>query len=87
MEYLLGRDVLHIRLEISKVTIKGQVTIPSKFRKIPNIRPGEAVIFILKDGDLVIKKAVENPVETLRGLGKRIISSDLQDRLREEWEE
>jgi len=41
-------------MEIAKVMSKGQVTIPINIRKKLNIKEGDKVVFIEKDGNMVI---------------------------------
>ena len=41
-------------MEIAKVMSKGQVTIPISIRKKLNLREGDKVVFIEKDGNMVI---------------------------------
>ncbi len=66
-------------MENNKVTSNG---VPHKLYKHHNIHPSQ----MRKDSDLTITRVVENPVKAFRGLGKGIVPSNLQDRLREEWE-
>ena len=76
-------------MENSRVTKKGQITIPLKFRDILGIKSGERVLFDLEDKKVVLKKAPQNPVANLVGLGKGIFSAglDYQRKIRSEWEE
>ncbi len=41
-------------MEIAKVMSKGQVTIPISIRKKLNLKEGDKVVFIEKDGNMVI---------------------------------
>ena len=41
-------------IDVSRVTTKGQVTIPSELRKKLGIREGDKVVFIEKDGLLFL---------------------------------
>ena len=41
-------------MDLAKVTSKGQVTIPAGIRKKLNLKEGDKVIFIEKDGQVVI---------------------------------
>ncbi len=41
-------------MEIAKVMSKGQVTIPVNIRKKLNIKEGDKVVFIEKDGNMLI---------------------------------
>lgn len=46
-------------LELSKISSKGQITIPIEIRKSLGISSGDRIIFERKDGNIVIKKAEE----------------------------
>ncbi len=43
---------------MTKVTRKGQVTIPRKIRELLDIRPGTSVIFKVVEGKCVIEKEI-----------------------------
>ncbi len=45
-------------METSRVTSRGQTTIPSKIRKSVGIKPGDILMFIA-NGDRVIMKKIE----------------------------
>jgi len=54
-----------------KIGSKGQVVIPSVFRKNFNIKPGDKVIFE-SDGDkLIIKRSEKGSVEKLKKIAQR----------------
>jgi AbrB family looped-hinge helix DNA binding protein len=76
-------------MEHSRITKKGQITIPLKFRELLGIKAGEKVLFDLDDDKVVLKKAPQNPVANLVGLGKGIFGAglDYQRKIRSEWEE
>ena len=42
---------------VSKITVKGQVTIPKKIRDQLGVTPGDVIVFKKKGGDIVIKPA------------------------------
>ncbi len=64
---------------------KGQVVIPSVFRKNFNIKPGDKVIFE-SDGDkLIIKRAEKGSVEKLKKIAKR--TSDVEVDSDKDYEE
>jgi AbrB family looped-hinge helix DNA binding protein len=44
-------------MEHSRITKKGQITLPLKFREILGIKAGEKVLFDLEDKKVVLKKA------------------------------
>ncbi|VVB85203.1 Uncharacterised protein [uncultured archaeon] len=76
-------------MEYGKITKKGQITIPLKFREILKIKTGEKVLFDLEEEKVVIKKAPQNPVANLVGLGKGIFGDSVkyQRKIRNEWED
>lgn len=43
-----------IKMELAKVMSKGQVTIPINIRKKLNLKEGDKIIFIEKDGNMII---------------------------------
>jgi len=76
-------------MEYGKITKKGQITIPLKFREILKIQTGEKVLFDLEGEKVVLKKAPLNPVANLVGLGKGIFGDSVtyQRKIRDEWED
>lgn len=76
-------------METSKITSKGQITIPKIYRQLLNLHTGETVIFTLQDGNLVLKKAERDPIDQMVGLGKGILppNTSLQEKSRAEWNE
>jgi AbrB family looped-hinge helix DNA binding protein len=76
-------------MEYGKITKKGQITIPLKFREILKIQTGEKVLFDLEEEKVVLKKAPLNPVADLVGLGKGIFGDSVkyQRKIRSEWED
>lgn len=76
-------------MEYSKITSKGQVTIPLKLRQFLKIKTGEKVLFDVEGEKVVLKKAHKNPVADLKGLGKGVFAPGLeyQRKVRDEWEE
>ena len=42
---------------VSKITVKGQVTIPKKVREELGVTAGDMIVFTKKGGDIVIKPA------------------------------
>lgn len=56
----------------AKVGERGQVTIPKAFRRSLGIGPGTKLVFEVKRGELLARKAVdEDPLDALVGLGGR----------------
>ncbi len=62
-----------IELEMS-VGAKGQVVIPSVFRKNFNIRPGDKVIFESNGDRLVLRRAEKGTVKQLEKMASRVES-------------
>jgi AbrB family looped-hinge helix DNA binding protein len=44
-------------LGATKLSTKGQVTVPADARRMFNLNVGDLVLFVEKDGELTIKKA------------------------------
>jgi AbrB family looped-hinge helix DNA binding protein len=76
-------------MEYARITKKGQVTIPLKFRDLLGIRSGEKVIFDVEEEKIVLKKAQVDPVSDIVGLGKGIFGTSVtyQRKIRSEWED
>ena len=54
-------------LDIGKISSRGQVAIPSEIRSEMGIYDGEKVLFILRDGVLVIRKVDSRTISELTG--------------------
>lgn len=50
-------------MELAKVTSKGQITIPIAIRKILGLREGDKVLFVEKDGQVML---INSTMEALR---------------------
>jgi antitoxin PrlF len=62
---------------------RGQVTIPKAFRRSLGIGPGTKIVFELKQGELLARKASEeDPLDALVGLAGRGRTDDLLRRTR-----
>ena len=77
---------------MSRVTAKGQVTIPKAVREDLGIRPGDEVDFVkIESGNYRIRKvapttqAGEDPFEKHRGLADDASMPDRMERLRGEY--
>jgi len=44
-----------MEIEISKITERGQVTIPQEFREELNLKGGEKIVFMKENGSLLLK--------------------------------
>ncbi|MGB6266233.1 MAG: AbrB/MazE/SpoVT family DNA-binding domain-containing protein [Candidatus Acidiferrales bacterium] len=75
-----------MKIEISKVTSKGQVVIPSKLRKRLGIREGTQVVFAEEESRLVLQPLTKDYVAKLRGLlagARSPLKTILEDRRKE----
>ncbi len=63
-------------MEIAKVMSKGQITIPISIRKKLNLKEGDKVVFIEKDGNMVIANsamiALQNIQSDFEGEAERL---------------
>ncbi len=53
-------------MELAKVMAKGQVTIPVNVRKKLNLKEGDKLIFIEKDGNMVIANSAMIPLQQIQ---------------------
>ena len=63
-------------MELSKVTTKGQITIPKSIREKLDLKEGSKIIFLQKGNDIVIKNsamlALEKIQEEFEGEAERL---------------
>lgn len=63
-------------MELAKVMSKGQVTIPINVRKKLNLKEGDKVVFIEKDGNIVIANsamvALQQVQDAFKGEAERL---------------
>lgn len=50
-------------MEISKITTKGQITIPVSIRKELNLNPGDKLIFVKEGDGYIIMKASDKIIK------------------------
>lgn len=55
-------------LEISKLSSKGQTTVPLSIRKMLSLAPGDEIVFEHKKGEIVIRKAEPLDIAYLRSI-------------------
>ena len=70
-------------MHITQATIKGQVVIPVALRKKYHIQKGSRLAVIDRDGEIVLKPLVEDPIEYGHGLlkgGKSALKELLRQR-------
>ncbi len=53
-------------MELAKITSKGQITLPISIRRILNLKDGDKVAFIEKDGEYVIVNPVSLAIDNAR---------------------
>jgi len=70
-------------MELAKITLRGQITIPVAIRKKLGVKDGDKVIFIEENGRIVMENSVrialKDVQEAFRGEGERIGLNDEQD--------
>jgi len=49
-------------MQVSKITTKGQVTIPQKLRKMLGVRPGDKIVFEASDDGKVLIRNIDSRV-------------------------
>jgi AbrB family looped-hinge helix DNA binding protein len=63
-------------MELAKITSKGQITLPITIRKILNLKDGDKVAFIEKNGQYVLANpvslAIDNARNAFKGEAKRL---------------
>jgi len=76
-------------MQASKITTKGQVTIPKRLRKLLGIRPGDRVEFEADSEGKVMVKKIESHV-SLAGVlrdqvAKKATDQDIETAIRDSW--
>jgi AbrB family looped-hinge helix DNA binding protein len=67
----------------SVVTDRGQVTIPSRIRRVLGIEPGTRLRFDAEGGKLTaVKETLEDPVARVFGAAGKVNTDKIMDRLR-----
>ena len=71
---------------ISSVSRKGQVTIPKEARRRLKLKPGDKVVFLIREDGVLIRKALTRRLsELLEEKPWPVDSLRFQRELREEW--
>jgi len=73
-------------MNIVKVAVKGQIVIPAQLRRKCHITKGTRIMVIERDGEIVLKPLLSNPVEEARGMfkgGESALKALLMDRAEE----
>jgi AbrB family looped-hinge helix DNA binding protein len=70
-------------MELAKITLRGQITIPVAIRKKLGVKDGDKVIFIEENGRVVmensVRVALKDVQDAFRGEGERIGLKDEKD--------
>lgn len=70
-------------MELAKITSKGQITLPIAIRKILNLKDGDKVAFIEKNGQYIlvnpVSLAIDNARKAFKGEAKRLKLKTEQD--------
>ena len=53
-------------MELAKITSKGQITLPISIRRILNLKDGDKVAFIEKDGNYIVVNPVSLAIDEIR---------------------
>jgi AbrB family looped-hinge helix DNA binding protein len=94
----LARKGMSNMLDVSRVTSKGQVTIPVEMRRKLGIKEGDKVVFLEKDGNIVVANAAKHALreiqEAFAGEAERLglrneedVVAMVKEVRREMWEE
>jgi AbrB family looped-hinge helix DNA binding protein len=68
-----------------KVSSKNQISIPAEARKKLKIKPGDTLLFDIRDGSATLMREPENYAEHLHGLGREVWEGvDVQEYIRQE---
>ena len=68
----------------TRITAKGQVTIPKEVRERMGLRPGDELEFVEEDGVFRLRKRVPpNPFKKYRGYLKHLAGQDPDELVRE----
>ena len=70
-------------MELAKITLRGQITIPIEIRKKLGVKDGDKVVFLEDDGRIIIENSVrvalKDVQEAFKGEAKRLGLKDEQD--------
>ncbi len=53
-------------MELAKITSKGQITLPISIRRVLNLKDGDKVAFIEKDGNYIVVNPVSLAIDEVR---------------------
>jgi AbrB family looped-hinge helix DNA binding protein len=70
-------------MELAKITLRGQITIPVAIRKKLGLKDGDKVVFIEENGRIVVENsirvALKDVQDTFQGEAERLGLKDEQD--------
>ncbi|MCD6431313.1 hypothetical protein DRO45_02100 [Candidatus Bathyarchaeota archaeon] len=77
----------------TKISSKGQITIPKEIREKLNLKPGDRIVIEAREHDAIVRP-LKKPSESMKGIGKKtkqklgnITAVELTRKMREEDEE
>ena len=53
-------------MEMAKLSSKGQITLPKEIREKLCLKEGDKVMFIEKDGKIIVEKSVDSIIDEIR---------------------
>jgi antitoxin PrlF len=60
----------------TRITSKGQITVPHEIRRVMGVRPGDRLVFESNGGEVRVRpERTQNPFEKYRGIGNPGIPS------------
>jgi len=70
-------------MELAKITLRGQITIPAEIRKKLGVKDGDKVVFIEENGRIIMENSVRIALkevqDAFRGEAERVGLKDEQD--------
>ena len=70
-------------MEIAKLSSKGQITLPKEIREKLNLKEGDKVVFIEKEGKIIMAKSSESVInemrEAMKGEAERLGLKNMDD--------
>ena len=70
-------------MEIAKLSSKGQITLPKEIREKLCLKEGDKVMFIEKEGEIIMLKSAENVInemrEAMKGEAERLGLESIDD--------
>ena len=70
----------------TKMSKRGQISVPSKVRKQLNLRPNTALEWVIEGATARVIPVPEDPIRAFRGSGKKGLVKQLLRERRREWQ-